>query len=266
MKKKIGIFISLILFLMSSLTMLTGCNEKKNRIEEGDFYYTVALEGGNTVMPHRFVIRLKGLTEIGKQKKTLILPDKLGGHSFEIYSDDNSTFFYYQGGVLQEIVSDNLEKLYWPKPLIAFGNALNQCPNLKTVILNTWNDDWKHHYISMNLGAEYYVPSYVIEGDIETNAYQGKIGKFSNVTFLYNYEGAKNHGYFWTDNYEYGSLIQEPPQNPYQERYQFKGWYKDVECTMKWNFSLDKLPEAKYNEKGEEIYQETKLYAKWANW
>ena len=43
----------------------------------------------------------------------------------------------------------------------------------------------------------------------------------------------------------------------------FDGWYKEAECINVWNFETDTLPDAQYDEEGEEIYQETKLYAKW---
>ena len=43
----------------------------------------------------------------------------------------------------------------------------------------------------------------------------------------------------------------------------FGGWYKEPECINEWNFETDTLPQAQYGEEGKELYQETKLYAKW---
>ena len=43
----------------------------------------------------------------------------------------------------------------------------------------------------------------------------------------------------------------------------FYGWYKEPECVNLWDFEIDRLPKAQYDEEGTETYQETKLYAKW---
>ena len=69
------------------------------------------------------------------------------------------------------------------------------------------------------------------------------------------------------DDCEYGSKIEYVPEDPAREGYTFGGWYKDPECINAWNFEMDTLPAEKteINENGEEeeIYQETRLYAKW---
>ncbi len=48
-----------------------------------------------------------------------------------------------------------------------------------------------------------------------------------------------------------------------RDGYAFDGWYKEPECMNRWDFDADTLPEVKYTDDEEEIYQETKLYAKW---
>ncbi len=85
----------------------------------------------------------------------------------------------------------------------------------------------------------------------------------ANVTYFYNYENAKNDGYYWIDNYAYGEKIEYIPENPTRDGYTFAGWYKESECINKWNFEVDTLPEEQFNEEEITIYQETKLYAKW---
>ena len=61
----------------------------------------------------------------------------------------------------------------------------------------------------------------------------------------------------------YGEKIENTPYEPMREGYTFGGWYKEAECINVWNFEQDTLPETLYNENNEEVYQETKLYAKW---
>ncbi len=85
----------------------------------------------------------------------------------------------------------------------------------------------------------------------------------ANTSYMFNYVDAPNDGYFFIQDYEYGEKIEETPYIPLREGYVFGGWYKEAACINKWNFEKDTLPQTLYNENGEEIYQEIKLYAKW---
>lgn len=80
---------------------------------------------------------------------------------------------------------------------------------------------------------------------------------------MFNYIGAPNDGYFFINDFERGGLIEDTPYEPQREGYTFGGWYKDAECKNKWDFETDTLPEQIFDDEGKEIYQETKLYAKW---
>lgn len=80
---------------------------------------------------------------------------------------------------------------------------------------------------------------------------------------MYNFEGALYSGYYWIDNCDYGTKIEYIPENPEREGYAFGGWFKEAGCINKWDFDEDTLPERKLDEEGREIYQETRLYAKW---
>lgn len=70
-----------------------------------------------------------------------------------------------------------------------------------------------------------------------------------------------NDGYYWIDNY--GGKIEYIPPIPERDGYAFDGWYKESDCINKWDFETDALPQAQVDDQGQEIYQETKLYAKW---
>ena len=70
-------------------------------------------------------------------------------------------------------------------------------------------------------------------------------------------------GYYWIDNYGYSKQIEYITESPVRQGYMFGGWYKESECFNAWDFETDTLPEVQYDEEGIEIYQETKLYAKW---
>ena len=85
----------------------------------------------------------------------------------------------------------------------------------------------------------------------------------ANTSYMFNYENSPNDDYFFIRDYEYGKKIETVPYGPIREGYTFDGWYKEPECINAWDFETDTLPETLYNENNEEVYQETKLYAKW---
>ena len=89
----------------------------------------------------------------------------------------------------------------------------------------------------------------------------------ANVSYFFNYDNEENYGYYWVDDFDYGSRIEYVPEDPTREGYTFCGWYKEAECINKWDFDSDTLPEesTEISEDGKEevVYQETKLYAKW---
>ena len=89
----------------------------------------------------------------------------------------------------------------------------------------------------------------------------------ANISFLFNYPDAPNHNYFLVDYIECTSKIQKPPYDPKRSGYVFKGWYKDAECTEIWDFENDTV-NIQYDESGERIYKDIRLYAKWEtkNW
>ena len=85
----------------------------------------------------------------------------------------------------------------------------------------------------------------------------------ANTSYMFNYGGAPNEGYFFINDFERGGKIEKTPYDPQREGYVFAGWYREPECINVWNFEQDTLPAAEYDENGELIYTETKLYAKW---
>ena len=93
--------------------------------------------------------------------------------------------------------------------------------------------------------------------------FSSKILKPANTAFMFNYENCPNGGYFFINNFEYGATIENTPYEPIRNGYTFGGWYKESECINAWDFEMDTLPQAQYDDQEREIYQETKLYAKW---
>lgn len=95
-----------------------------------------------------------------------------------------------------------------------------------------------------------------------TEIYKSFVYK-ANTAFMFNYEGAPNMGYFFINDFERGGLIENYVYEPTREGFTFNGWYKDSECTQKWDFEVDTLPAPTYDENGQLEFIETKLYAGW---
>ena len=87
--------------------------------------------------------------------------------------------------------------------------------------------------------------------------------QIANTSYMFNYEGEPNEGYFFINDFERGGLIEDTPYEPRREGYTFAGWYKEPECINAWDFTKDTLPAAEYDEDGNLLFAETKLYAKW---
>ena len=155
------------------------------------------------------------------------------------------------------------ETIIIPKEINGF--PVNLSPNLEKIVLIGTNSVIGGQVILTNAGKGQMYISTADHLDWQVNE-TGNLGRncwLSNCNYFYNYDGAGNDGYYWSDNYDYGEKITYVPQNPEREGYIFGGWFQEPECVNIWNFDTDTLPEAKYNEEGEALYQETRLYAKW---
>ena len=87
--------------------------------------------------------------------------------------------------------------------------------------------------------------------------------KIANTAYMFNYEGAPNDGYYFINDFGYGGLIEDTPYKPLREGYTFGGWYKEPECINEWDFDSDTLPAAEYDDEGNPLLNDIKLYARW---
>ena len=63
------------------------------------------------------------------------------------------------------------------------------------------------------------------------------ISKEYDISFNVNYD-IPNPLYFSLENVIHGNVIDKPSSDPTREGYSFDGWYKDMGCTVEWNFDL----------------------------
>ena len=244
-----GIFLILILYSFKNIQL------EEEVLTSGDFIYWVNDD---------YVV-FEGLSEQGKEKETIVVPQEIDGYKVEKLTRPYG--FGYRG----YFESENVKQIYivpnlsW-SPIISGDRMIN----LEKVVFIGVSNSISDLYASgiYNVPMVYFssIKNYHNIQASETGLLNyGDEDNFwlSNCNYFYNYEGAENDGYYWSDNYNYGEKIAYIPQDPEREGYIFGGWFQEPECVNVWNFDTDTLPEAKYNEDGEALYQETRLYAKW---
>ncbi len=249
MKKKL--WKAWIVLILAVMTLVVGLFSGCSRDEEWG-YFTVKF------YDDRETAYITGLTEEGQQQRFLVIPEEIDG--VKVYTIGERPLLQMWSSIgYADICSDKLEKIYIPFSTEIISGSFRNSSNLMKVV--SIRDDY---YIN---GFEYSIKRcYSREVYIE-RGYTRDCYVMSNVSYFYNYETEENYGYYWIDDWNYGSKIEFIPPEPEREGYTFGGWYKEPECINKWDFETDVLPEERteINEEGEEevVYQETKLYAKW---
>ena len=268
--KKGLIFICLLLLLF-----MCGCSKKEIEIDEsikeyGDFYYKVYNKGENK---EEYIIIL-GLSETGKKKEAIVIPETIDGIQVEKIGENGKA---YDGCSFYSTV---LKRVYIPFSdceIRSFGYGFpkntkifkltSSFPGITCYVTSYWYNENENRLSSNDV---------ILKGNLPYISLFYKIVHYyyANVSYMYNYDTDLNHGYYWIDDYEYGTKILYKPDDPEREGYTFGGWYKESECINKWDFDNDTLPEytgdiegykeaLSRNEMYTEKYVETKLYAKW---
>lgn len=197
-------------------------------------------------------IEIISLSEEGKKQEYLVLPLEIDGLPVTTISDRSPLWGYRD----TQWESDALEKIYALKYYdVLYDDIFDGCTNLNKVISLYRNSGLP----IPSTFAKVYHPRYFYENRSSNAEWQAP----ANVSFLWNFEGAENKGYYWIDDLDYGEKITLIPDEPFRRGYKFTGWYKEPECINLWDFSSDTTPAAQFDDDGNLIYQETCLYAGW---
>lgn len=282
MIKKVCLFIITIFTIFSMSSCVFSPKANYEFIENGDYIYAYNKLKGFEVSD----LYLYGLTDSGKEKDYLILPEKYKDKKIDRFGIEYPLFMAGRD-FKDEFSSDILKKVFIDFKLKYHdftNSSKNEDGNTYTFVL--WYDyDWEsinqysprisHAVIGNNLFDDY-----SLDRPIQGEYYKRITNYIANVSYQYNYEVAPNDGYYWVDNYD-NALIEYIPPEPMRVGYKFGGWYKEAECINKWNFEKDKTGNVyEYYEKPNEhsskeyineyehyvnthTYFETKLYAKW---
>ena len=228
--------------IVPMMSVLTGCGEKYET--DGCFVYEViTTENGEYLTEDEYYVRLRELSDYGKQQKYIIVPAELDGYPVKEIGKP-----HLLAGLDTQWESEVLEKIYfqgWYET--GPSSFLNNCPKLEKAFL----------FVGKMGGISRQICYFANKKEGPTSNMQ-----FANVSFYYNYDGAPNENFYWIDDLD-NEKIEVIPPVPEREGYAFGGWYKESECINAWDFATDIVPAKEYTEDGDYVYKETCLYAKW---
>lgn len=231
---------------------LAGCTEDYlPEYESGYFRYALRTERREQKA------YLIGLTELGKQQEILIYPEEIDGIPVYGIGYSHDTILGYQ--TVCTIESINLKKFFFPTvpKEVPYSRGKVSAP----CYAYYWNCGSQYGISGFRgavFGYKYYEIYYQKEQMHNNRNY------IANVSYMYNYAGAENGGYYWVDSYDEEMITFIPPE-PEREGYTFGGWYKEAECIEPWDFAADKTGKSINIRIGQvyETYEGIYLYAKW---
>ena len=266
-----------LLFFMLTLNLLVLCSCFSKKVEDNNIYseHLIFQQRKNGYY------QVVGLTEDGKQSKTLVFPsyydgiavNGIGIVSYGLYhseSIDRKGFVY----IPNRLDVSNVENIYiasnYTNDFVfeGYSNNLKKCVYLSHIQFCNNNNSYLKSYIEdIKISFSYvdldYVNVFCLE---EYNFLKGLYPYYfdvennivvANIEFYYNNDPAKQRLY-WIDYEKDEKLIFEPPV-PNCDGREFIGWYTEPECINKWDFNEDMI------EKSADLNNmvQLKLYAKW---
>lgn len=246
MKRIFTLFLCLVLILGSAL-LFTGCFIVKEEYSSGDFTYK---KFGSK---KSWYAEITGLSEQGKTKEVVIIPEIIGGLPVEAIRD---RYFLAVNAGEEKWASKQLTKIYLVKDMDVRAGCWQECPNLKQIIVVNAT---KGNCFHVSKGAFNNVNLYFFKNfyEAEISSSKNKLSYLhpASVTYYYNYSGAPNGGCYWLDQVDVGDRITFIPSNPTHQdnSYKFGGWHTDKECTNRWDFATNTMLDS----------GELALYAKW---
>lgn len=249
--KRILSYCAMLVTAILCIFSLSACNLAGERMTYGDdlIYCYIPRSGHGRAEQSGDYIAVLELTEKGKQKDTIVIPDYIDGKPVVQlgmqglgYLDKLSYDSSYTSIYLPKFLTNDTQNNYYISKLD------REC---KYYFIDLDNIDYILDSIN-RYGNDYHV-SQKLYNKICENEVTDKVQShliIANVEFV-----CEEETYFIAD-YEVDSKITYIPDVPTQDGYEFDGWYREPNCVTEWNFDTDTFALAE----NETIL---KLYAKW---
>lgn len=240
--------LALALATVTLLCCLVGCSlgERNKKVIDENFYCKVIDENNIAI----------GNVKTYPKDGAVFFPERIENYTVSKLGFASGLGFG-GNGYLTAVSSNgpNIQRCYFPhtinevrSPYIqSSGNNLKMFYCGEVIDLIGLEDQYRD--------TEIYVPAekYELFKNVLSEQYfSGSLLK-ANVSYHLNYD---EDNYYYVDYYENGEKICYIPPIPVREGYTFEGWYKEIDCTNKWDFNNDVLQLT-------DETQEIKLYAKW---
>lgn len=218
--------------------------------ESGYFKYAVKTEKDGTQKAY-----ILGLTESGLEQTVLVYPEEIDG--IPVYGIGYEIQLINGTEPVGDFYSSQLKKLFYPTmPKETIIGNLSFSFNGYSVYWNSGTSPGNGN------GAIYGYNFYCSK--IKQKPIYNDCNRIANISYVYNYNGSPNEGYYWVDSYDESVITFIPPE-PQREGYSFEGWYKEAECINEWDFSTDITGKEIVldTNKTYDAYEGIYLYAKW---
>lgn len=247
--KKIIILIA----VLSLVFMLTSC------FPNGDYFRSKV--SGDFVYSHASVsnpdenVAIIGLSEEGKKKETIVFPTSLDGYNV------SKVGAYLVKRSSGPIVFTNARNIYFTNLLFKTSSSFDfdKYEQINVYVGSSSPDRKIFAKLSNFPNSKIYVSNTYYEKEKKLQFFNFYNYVLANVAY---YLGDYSKDTFFVDDVD-GKLVNVIPPNPIRDGYKFVGWYKDTEGTIPWNFEEDIVTKKIYDENGEYIFKETKIFAKW---
>lgn len=254
------LLLSILISLCSCSVFLGVSNAKKNDVTINGVSYVFFND--------TYVIEEIRDFENSPDAIALIIPDYLNGYEVDVVGDIDFMAFEPM-----HISCKKAERIYFPW-------TISVCNPVQVVEEYSDESTLKYVFSCTNvtcIGAEdghipkigrqryYVITRWLYDKLIEKKpTFEARFKYYlsANIAYFFNYEDNPNEGYFFIDLMDESGKIVKPPYDPRREGYTFSGWYKDEACTEAWDFENDTVT-ILFDENGNRIYEEIKLYAKW---
>ena len=266
--KKLILIISLLSILTVCFSSCLGNSFESTIFEQDGLTYEYRLYTGNEGKREYFNLQGIDDRENPDSMKTIYIQDRILGCYVKNLGKFPEAMF---STPTFDMTVDNAEKIYFPWSIESVGVSKIKSYRSAQNTVTLFSASTKA-IVPIGIKSKYtpydlicVVPNYMYQWLTDRNYTISKNGDVTipaNIAYFFNYEENPNEGYFFVDLLEETGKLTPPPYNPHREGYTFEGWYKDAECTEAWDFANDEVKIA-FDEDGNRIYEEVKLYAKW---